>query len=106
MNRVPTLPTLVLAALLGACGSTSRAPAKPADAPAAADLPPHGAPAPDAGERGYTLVHLLTGPKSGQLPKEENDRVFAGHFSNMQRLADAKELLVAGPYGDQRHDER
>jgi hypothetical protein len=28
----------------------------------------------------------------------------AGHFGNMQRLAGERELLMAGPYGDPKHD--
>ncbi|NOT32279.1 MAG: hypothetical protein HOP15_17675 [Planctomycetes bacterium] len=53
---------------------------------------------------GYTLVLIKTGPRSGQLSKEENARAFAGHFANMGRMADARQLLVAGPYGEGRHD--
>jgi uncharacterized protein YciI len=56
-------------------------------------------------EPGYTLVLLKTGPKSGKLSKEENDQAFAGHFSNMQRMAEARELVVAGPFGAKRHDD-
>lgn len=54
--------------------------------------------------RDYTLVLLKTGPQSGKLPKEENQKVFAGHFSNMERLANERKLLVAGPYGKGRSD--
>lgn len=52
----------------------------------------------------YTLVFLKTGPKSGQLAQEENAQAFAGHFANMGRLAEARQLLVAGPFGKERHD--
>ncbi|MEQ1891699.1 MAG: hypothetical protein ABL998_04090 [Planctomycetota bacterium] len=52
----------------------------------------------------YTLVQIKTGPQSGKLSKEDNDRAFAGHFANMGRMAEARELLVAGPYGAHRHD--
>jgi uncharacterized protein YciI len=57
------------------------------------------------GDRGdtYTLVLLKTGPRT-ELTKEELQPVFAGHFSNMQRLAELRELLVAGPYGQTKHD--
>jgi uncharacterized protein YciI len=41
---------------------------------------------------------------SGKLSANENDAAFAGHFSNMARMAEAGELLVAGPFGEQRHD--
>src|SRR5262245_44040174 len=57
-----------------------------------------------AAERGYTLVLIKTGPMSGKLSQEESDRAFAGHFSNMGRLAQARQLVVAGPFGDERHD--
>ena len=56
------------------------------------------------GERALTLVFLKTGPESGKLPKEENERVFAGHFANMARMAEERQLLVAGPFGPVRHD--
>lgn len=60
--------------------------------------------APAPARPGYTLVLIKTGPRSGQLSKEENARAFAGHFANMERLANARQLLVAGPYGERRHD--
>lgn len=58
-----------------------------------------GAPAPS-----YTLVFIKTGPQSGKLSKEANQEAFAGHFANMQRLAEERHLLVAGPFGPQRAD--
>ena len=78
---------LPLFGLLAACRSPSPPPADQAPA-----------------EHGYTLVLLKTGPMSGQLPKEENDKLFAGHFSNMERMARAGQLVVAGPFGEKRHD--
>lgn len=51
----------------------------------------------------YTLVLLKTGEKKG-LSKEESQKVFAGHFANMARLAKERRLLVAGPYGAGKHD--
>lgn len=51
----------------------------------------------------YTLVLLKTGEKKG-LSKEESQKVFAGHFANMSRLAKERRLLLAGPYGALRHD--
>lgn len=52
----------------------------------------------------YTLVLLKTGPKSGQLAKDENDKLFAGHFANMERMSNERKLVIAGPYGEKRHD--
>jgi uncharacterized protein YciI len=53
----------------------------------------------------YTFVFLKTGPQSGKLTAEANQLAFAGHFSNMARLAEEGTLLVAGPFGTNRHDE-
>ncbi|MDZ7635788.1 MAG: YciI family protein [Bacteroidales bacterium] len=54
-----------------------------------------------ADERGmktYVLVILKTGPADIQ-DKELRDSLFAGHFSNMDRLAAEKKLVLAGPMG-------
>ena len=64
---------------------------------------PAAAPAAAAGSGVYTLVYLKTGPKSGQLSEAENKEAFIGHFSNMTRLASERKLLVAGPFGKERH---
>ena len=56
-------------------------------------------------ERELTLVLLKTGPKSGALSQDESKELFAGHFSNMARLAEERSLLLAGPFGKTRHDE-
>jgi uncharacterized protein YciI len=77
------VPTLFLILGLCACRSTPRL----------------------AAEKRYTLVLIKTGPMSGKLSKEENERAFAGHFANMGRMAEARQLVVAGPYGRKRHDE-
>ena len=53
-----------------------------------------------ADERGmktYVLVMLKTGPADIQ-DKELRDSLFAGHFSNMDRLAAEKILVAAGPF--------
>lgn len=56
-------------------------------------------------QHAYTLVLLKTGPKSGQLSPSENQQAFQGHFANMARLADEHKLVLAGPFGAQRHDD-
>ena len=50
----------------------------------------------------YTLVLIRTGARTTPLPKEERGRMFQGHFDNMERLARAGDLLLAGPYGPNR----
>lgn len=50
----------------------------------------------DNGMRSYVLVILKTGPT--RVPDgPDRKKMFAGHFSNMQRLADEKKLVLAGP---------
>jgi uncharacterized protein YciI len=83
MNRISLAFALAALTLVAGCASTKPAAAKP---------------------RAYTLVLIKTGPQSGKLSTEENQRVFAGHFENMARLANERKLLVAGPYGGERHD--
>jgi hypothetical protein len=51
------------------------------------------------GMRSYVLVILKTGPT--RVPNgPERDEMFKGHFANMERLADAGKLAVAGPFGN------
>lgn len=52
-----------------------------------------------ADERGmkrFVMVILKTGPKT-DIPKEALDELFKGHMANIGRLADAGQLMVAGP---------
>lgn len=64
---------------------------------AASCAAPHTGPAREPEER-FTFVYLVSGPKSGQGTKEERAAVFAGHMSNMQKLADRGDLAIAGPF--------
>ena len=66
-------------------------------------LGPAAAAVPAQQDKVYQLVFLQTGPKDGQLTEAENKSVFTGHFSNINRLADERKLLVAGPFGAVRH---
>jgi uncharacterized protein YciI len=51
----------------------------------------------ERGMRGYVLVILRTGPK--RMPDGAGrDAMFAGHFANMERLAKAGNLVLAGPF--------
>lgn len=56
-------------------------------------------------EQPLTLVLIKTGPKSGTLSPEQTQQLFAGHFENMGRMAEERQLLLAGPFGKTRHDE-
>ncbi|MCR9244905.1 MAG: YciI family protein [bacterium] len=65
------------------------------------------APNPEAASRegvtDATLVILRTGDvDSSALSPEQRREHFAGHFANMGRLAQAGDLLLAGPYGRQK----
>jgi uncharacterized protein len=55
-----------------------------------------------ADERGmkiYVLCILRTGPKDAEITGAEREKIFAGHFANIGRLADEGKLAVAGPFG-------
>lgn len=53
----------------------------------------------------HTLVFLKTGQPNTRHAPNETAEIFQGHFANMERLAKERHLLVAGPFGQQRHDE-
>jgi uncharacterized protein YciI len=51
----------------------------------------------ERGMRPYVLVILKTGPK--RVPEgDARKAMFAGHFANMERLAKAGKLALAGPF--------
>ncbi|WMW81361.1 YciI family protein [Undibacterium cyanobacteriorum] len=49
------------------------------------------------GMRSYVLVVLKSGPNK-VAPGKERDEMFSGHFANMQTLAKAGKLVLAGPF--------
>lgn len=49
-----------------------------------------------------TFIYLETGPNSASHTREQKSEIFKGHMANMQRLADEKTLLIAGPFGTPR----
>lgn len=51
------------------------------------------------GMKSYVLAILKTGPKDSEITGDERKQAFAGHFSNMERLANEGKLAVAGPFG-------
>jgi uncharacterized protein YciI len=83
----------LLGTLLGALGTAAAQdkPAVPYDTELAKSLG-----ADDMGMHQYVLVILKTGPN--KMPKGEGrDKMFAGHFANINRLASEKKLVLAGP---------
>lgn len=53
----------------------------------------------ERGMRHYVLVILKSGPT--RVPDgPQRDAMFKGHFANIQRLADAGKLAIAGPFED------
>ncbi|MCA9129305.1 MAG: hypothetical protein KDB22_19600 [Planctomycetales bacterium] len=51
------------------------------------------------GMKSYVFVTLLTGETQVDDPAESR-KLFAGHFANMDRLAKAGQLVLAGPLSD------
>jgi uncharacterized protein YciI len=49
------------------------------------------------GMKTYVMVFLKTGPETN-IPKITSDSLFKGHMANINRLADAGKLVVAGPF--------
>lgn len=58
---------------------------------------------PERAARDYVFVFIKTGPTTDLTPEAQQE-AFAGHFSNMQRMAEAGELLIAGPLGAPKSD--
>jgi uncharacterized protein YciI len=52
------------------------------------------------GMKQYVLAVLKTGPNDATIKGKERDEIFKGHFANIQRMAKAGQLVVAGPFGD------
>lgn len=48
----------------------------------------------------YVMVLLLRGDKAHDYSEEELKELQAGHMDNMNRLAEAGKLVIAGPFGD------
>jgi len=53
----------------------------------------------ERGMKNFVLCVLKTGPKDAEIKGDERNGIFAGHFANIQRLADEGKLAVAGPFG-------
>jgi uncharacterized protein len=50
--------------------------------------------------RRYIMVLLHKGKKADKIPKDQLEKIQAGHMENINRLAKEGKLLVAGPFGD------
>ncbi len=48
----------------------------------------------------FFIVLLVRPENAPDFPKEELDRIQAGHFANIQRLAAEKKIAYAGPFED------
>lgn len=100
-TALKTAAAMIAAAMITTANAQSETPAAPAeyDADLAQSLG-----ADDYGMRPYVLVILKTGPAEITDDARRNE-LFAGHFSNMARLAEEGKLSVAGPFiegGDMR----
>lgn len=91
------------AGLIGCSATKTEAPATPAtpergfDAALAVQLG-----ADEYGMKSYIHVVLHTGPADSEITDEaERSALFAGHFANMGKWADAGQLVLAGPFSDE-----
>ena len=57
----------------------------------------------DTAERNYAFVFIRTGTLS-EPTQEQSQRAMQGHFANMQRMAEAGDLLISGPLGPPRSE--
>lgn len=97
------LAVAALLALPAACVSAGEAPVAGAETPPPAVYDAALAEqlgADDLGMRSYVLAILKTGPKDAAITdKDQRAELFAGHFSNMGKLAEEGKLVLAGPLG-------
>lgn len=93
--RLALLTVVIACAIGGAHAQEAPAPAAPAhDAALARRVG-----ADERGMRRYVLVILKTGP--ARMPEgEARKAMFAGHFANITRLAEAGKLVLAGPFSE------
>jgi uncharacterized protein YciI len=98
MNRLIMSSAFLIVFAVSVSVSICAAAQPPADAPAATYDPELAASlgADEYGMRSYVLVILTTGPN--RVPDgPERTEMFQGHFANMNRLAEAGKLVLAGP---------
>ena len=89
MKKIVLLSGILLALVMAASAQSSPA----YDADLAKKL--------GADERGmkmYVLCILKTGPNDKKIKGKARDDIFAGHFANINKLANEGKLAVAGPF--------
>lgn len=98
MRRLSLRCLPVLLALGGSVAQAAEPAASAAPAPSGYDAALAQRLGADArGMRPYVLVILKTGPK--RMPDgDARKAMFAGHFANIEKLADAGKLALAGPF--------
>src|SRR5947207_15211501 len=57
-------------------------------------------------EDDFVLVYLKTGPHGAERSNVERETIQADHLANIGRMADAGQLVIAGPFGTPSHDSR
>ena len=98
MLTITFTPNKILASLLLCLAAHGNAAAQtPADNPKYDAATAQRLGADQRGMRSYVLVVLKTGPNKMPAGKER-DAMFAGHFANINRLAAAGKLMLAGPF--------
>lgn len=90
--RRPGLPLLLLPLILAGGAATAQEAAQAFDAALAARVG-----ADEQGMRRYVLVILKNGP-TPVADEAARKAMFAGHFANMERLAEEGKLAMAGPF--------
>lgn len=87
------LPTPTLAKVPTPAATPAPTPAVQYDAALAAKLG-----ADERGMKTYVMCILKTGPKDTQIKGKDRDDIFAGHFANINNLAEQGKLAAAGPF--------
>lgn len=105
MKQLFSINLIILSIFLlshtGASAQNTDTPKKPAyDAELAKKLG-----ADDMGMKSYIFVILKTGPNK-ITNKDTLNALFAGHFANINKLADEGKLVVAGPMGNNANNYR
>lgn len=82
-------PSIILATALASMWALASGLAGCSTAGPSADAP---------GQAVMVFVILKSGPTSGSGDKDQRARMFQGHMANIKRLADERQLLIAGPF--------